>query len=117
MYSICHSASDKAAAVSVNIKDVLSGKGQSFSGTAELLSDKSFSGKVFLTVNLTEFEETLEVADGDPITLPKDAAKKAEFLIGRASGYLGTNLTIVPIISGEGISAETLAACYNGIAP
>ena len=47
----------------------------------------------------------------------KDAAKKAEFLIGRASGYLGTNLTIVPIISGEGISAETLAACYKGIAP
>ena len=117
LYSICHSASDKAAAVSVNIKDVLSGKGQSFSGTAELLSDKSFSGKVFLTVNLTEFEETLEVADGDPVTLSKDAVKKAEFLIGRASGYLGTNLTIVPIISGEGISAETLAACYKGIAP
>lgn len=117
LYNSCNNAAGKTAAVMVDVKDVLSGGGQGFSGTAELLSDKSFSGKVFLTLKLTDFGETLETGDGDPITLPKDIAKKAEMLISRASEHLGTNLTVVPIISGEGLSAEALAACYKEITP
>lgn len=117
LYKACYDASSKTASVSVNIKDVLDGKGQSFSGTAELLTDKSFSGKVFLTVNLSDFGETLEVAQGDPITLPKDAAKKAEFLISKASEYLSTNLTIVPVINGDGMSLTDLIKCYKEITP
>ena len=117
LYNGCYNASDKKAAVSVNIKDVLDGKGQTFPKTAEILTDKSFSGKVFLTVDLTEFGETLELAQGDPITLPKDAAKKAEMLIGKASEYMGTNVTVVPVISGAGMSMEDLVKCYKEITP
>ncbi len=117
LYQGCYTASDKKAAVSVNIKDVLDGKGQSFSKTAEILADKSFSGKVFLTVNLADFGETLELAQGNPLTLPKDAAEKAEALIGKASEYIGTNVTVVPVINGAGMSMEDLVKCYKEITP
>lgn len=116
-YKSCYTAADKKAAVSVNIKDVLDGKGQSFPKTAEILTDKSFSGKVFLTLNLSDFGETLELAQGDPLTLPTDAAKKAEALIGKASEYIGTNVTVVPVINGEGMSMEELVKCYKAITP
>lgn len=117
LYQSCYTASDKKAAVAVNIKDVLDGKGQSFSKTAEVLSDKSFSGKIFLTVNLSDFGDTLELAQGNPLNLPKDAAKKVELLIGKASEYIGTNVTIVPVINGSGMSMEDLIKCYEGITP
>ena len=117
LYQSCYNATDKKAAVSVNIKDVLDGKGQSFPKTAEILTDKSFSGKVFLTVNLADFGDSLELAQGDPLTLPKDAAKKAEALIGKASEYIGTNVTVVPVINGEGMSMEDLVKCYKEITP
>ncbi|MBD5081175.1 MAG: hypothetical protein HDT44_05345 [Ruminococcaceae bacterium] len=117
LYQSCYNATDKKAAVSVNIKDVLDGKGQSFPKTAEILTDKSFSGKVFLTVNLADFGDSLELAQGDPLTLPKDAAKKAEALIGKASEYMGTNVTVVPVINGEGMSMEDLVKCYKEITP
>ncbi|MDE6725340.1 MAG: putative glycoside hydrolase, partial [Ruminiclostridium sp.] len=117
LYQGCYNASDKKAAVSVNIKDVLDGKGQSFYRTAEILTDKSFSGKIFLTVNLADFGETLELAQGNPLTLPKDAAKKAEALIGKASEYIGTNVTVVPVINGAGMSMEDLVKCYKEITP
>lgn len=117
LYQSCYNASDKKAAVSVNIKDVLDGKGQSFYRTAEILTDKSFSGKVFLTVNLADFGDTLELAQGNPLTLPKDAAKKAEALIGKASEYIGTNVTVVPVINGTGMSMEDLVKCYKEITP
>lgn len=116
-YQSCYNAANKKAAVSVNIKDVLDGKGQSFLKTAEILADKSFSGKVFLTLRLSDFGETLELAQGDPITLPADAAKKAEILIGKASEYIGTNVTVVPVIDGEGMSMEALVKCYKEITP
>ena len=117
LYQSCYNATDKKAAVSVNIKDVLDGKGQSFPKTAEILTDKSFSGKVFLTVNLADFGDSLELAQGDPLTLPKDAAKKAEALIGKASEYMGTNVTVVPVINGAGMSMEDLVKCYKEITP
>ena len=116
-YQSCYTAADKKAAVSVNIKDVLDGKGQSFPKTAEILTDKTFSGKIFLTVDLKEFGDTLEVAQGAPIVLPKDAAEKAEMLIGKASEYIGTNVTVVPVINGEGMSMEDLVKCYKEITP
>lgn len=116
-YQSCYTAADKKAAVSVNIKDVLDGKGQSFLKTAEILADRSFSGKVFLTLKLSDFGETLELAQGEPLTLPTDAAKKAEALIGKASEYIGTNVTVVPVIDGEGMTMETLVKCYKAITP
>lgn len=116
-YQSCYTAADKKAAVTVNIKDVLDGKGQSFPKTAEILTDKTFSGKIFLTVNLSDFGDTLELAQGNPLTLPKDAAKKAEALIGKASEYIGTNVTVVPVINGAGMSMEDLVKCYKEITP
>lgn len=115
VYDRCFDASGKAVAVGVDIKDVIDGKGQDFVGTAELLKDKSFSGKIFLTVNLSDFGETIETADGKQWTLPKDAAEKAELLISKASEYISTNVTIVPVISSAGISSQDLVKCYEKI--
>lgn len=115
VYNRCYAASGKSVAVGVSIKDVIDGKGQDFVGTAELLKDKSFSGKIFLTINLSDFGETIETADGKQLTLPKDAAEKVDLLVSKASEYISTNVTIVPVISSEGISSEDLVKCYKKI--
>ena len=116
LYNTASSAAgSNKAAVAVNIADVLSGYGKSFGGTAEILSDKSFTGTVYLTVELSAFGTSLDTGDKTSITLPADPAQKAKALVSKAAEYIGTNVTIVPVISPLGLSAEALAKCYSAL--
>ena len=115
LYTAANSAASNKAAVAVDIADVLTGYGKSFTGTAEILSDKSFTGTVYLTVDLTDFGTTLPTSETAKINLPADPAQKAKTLVSRAAGYIGTNVTIVPVIETAGLSPEALAKCYEAL--
>ena len=115
LYTATYSATSNKTAVAVNIADVLAGYGKSFTGSAEILSDKSFTGTVYLTVNLSDFGTTLATSDTAKINLPADPAQKAKTLISRASGYIGTNVTVIPVIDPSGLSAQALANCYSAL--
>lgn len=115
VYNSAFSASEKKASVSVNAKDVLDGYGKSYGRTAEILTDKSFSGTVYLTVDLSDFGTELKTGEDTSIKLSPDPVKKSEGIINKAVEYIGTNVTIVPVIRGEGLSAGALAECYKNL--
>lgn len=114
LYNNLYDASGKTLSVMVNIQDVLDGNGQDYGATAEILKDKSFSGQIILTVNLSDFGEELKTS-GEPVKLPSDPAKKAAALIGKASEYISTNVTVIPVINGNGMSTADLEKCYKEI--
>lgn len=99
-------------AVAIDIADVLGGFGRSFGGSAEILSDKSFTGTVYLMIDLTKFGTRLAVSETANVTLPADPAQKVQTLVSRAAGYIGTNVTVVPVIEYKALSAEALGKCY-----
>lgn len=115
VYNSVYTASDKKAAVSVNISDVLEGSGKTFGSTAEILTDKSFSGTIYLTLNLSDFGDELKTGEDTSIKLPSDPVKKSETLIGKAVEYIGTNVTVVPVIKSDGLSIQQLEACYRNL--
>lgn len=115
LYTSVNSASSNKTAVAVDIADVLAGYGKSFGGSAEILSDKSFTGTVYLTVNLSDFGTSLATGDNSKINLPADPVQKAKTLVNRAAGYIGTNVVVVPVIEPNGISADALANCYESL--
>ena len=115
LYRAVDSASGNKTAVSVNIADVLSGYGKSFSSTAEILADKSFTGTIYLTVNLSDFDTKLPTGENTSITLPADPVQKVKTLVSKAASYIGTNVTVVPVINPAGLSAEALAKCYEAL--
>ena len=115
LYSSVSSAASNKTAVSADIADVLSGYGNSFAGTAEILSDKSFTGTVYLMIDLSAFGTSLPTGENTSMTLPADPAQKAKALVSRAAGYIGTNVTVIPVIKAEGISAEALKQCYEAL--
>lgn len=115
LYSSVNSAASNKAAVAVDIADVLSGYGSRFVGTAEILSDKSFTGIVYLTVDLSAFGTSLPTGENVNTPLPADPAQKAKILVSRAAGYIGTNVTVVPVIKAEGLSVEALNQCYEAL--
>lgn len=115
LYSSIFSVSNKKAAVSINVKDLLDGFGKTYQKTSEILSDKSFSGKLYLTLYLSDFEKELKISEETTITLPADPVKKCEILIKKAAEYIKTNVTIVPVIRSEGLSGETLINCYKNL--
>ena len=115
LYSSVSSAVSNKAAVSVNITDVLSGYGNSFVETAEILSDKSFTGTVYLMTDLSAFGTSLATGDNVNMTLPADPAQKAQALVSKAVSYIGTNVTVVPVIKTGGISVEALSRCYEAL--
>lgn len=115
LYTAANSASSNKTAVAVDIADVLAGYGKSFTATAEILSDKTFTGTIYLTVDLSDFGTSLATSETGKINLPTDPAQKAKTLVSRAVGYIGTNVTIVPVIEPNGLSAEALAKCYEAI--
>lgn len=117
LYSASETATSKKSSVAVDIKDVLAGYGQSFSGTAEILTDKSFAGTVYLTVNLNDFENRFEIGENKYMSLPPTASDKAEILINKAAEYIGTNVTIAVIIDTEGLSEEEVMECYRKMMP
>lgn len=114
LFNAVNNASGKKSAVSMDIKDVLSGYGQSFGATAELLTDRSFTGTVYLMVNLNDFTENrLEIGENRYTGLSPVAEQKAMTLINKAAEYIGTNVTIVPVINAEGITSDELVKCYR----
>lgn len=115
LYNSVFSASGKKSSVSVSAKDVLDGYGKSYGRTAEILADKSFSGTVYLTVNLSDFGTELKTGEDTSIKISPDPVKKSEAIINKAIEYIGTNVTVVPVIHSEGISAEALANCYKNL--
>ena len=116
LYNSAGSASGSKAAVAVNIGDVLAGYGKEFKGNAEILSDRSFTGTVYLMINLNEFGTTLATGEKTKINLPADPAQKVKTLVSRAAGYIGTNVTVVPVIEPAGLTPQALAACYGALA-
>lgn len=116
LYKNVFDSSDKKTAVSINAKDVLDGYGKSYGRTAEILKDKSFTGIVYLTVDLTKFDTELKTGEDTSVKLSADPVKKASQLIGKAVEYVGTNITVVPVILPNGISDDTLIRCYKGLA-
>ena len=115
LYNGAKTASSNKAAVAVDIADVLNGYGKSFTGSAEILSDKSFTGTVYLTVRLTDFGTTLATGENSKINLPADPMQKVKTLVSRAVGYIGTNVTVVPVVDPTGLTAEALARCYEAL--
>lgn len=115
LYGAVFSASEKKTSVSVNAKDLLDGYGKKYGRTAEILTDKSFAGTVYLTVNLSDFGTELKTGENTSIKLSPDPVKKSEAIIGKAVEHIGTNVTVVPIIRGEGLSAAALAECYKNL--
>ena len=116
LYTAANSAASNKAAVAVDIADVLAGYGKSFAGSAEILSDRKFTGTVYLTINLSDFGTSLATGENSKINLPADPAKKVQTLVSRAAGYIGTNMTVVPVIEPAGLSPEALAKCYGALA-
>lgn len=117
VYTASETATSKKTSVAVDIKDVLGGWGQSFSGTAEILTDKTFAGTVYLTVNLNDFENRLEIGENRYMGLPPKASDKAEMLINKAAEYIGTNVAIAVVIETEGLSEEEVMECYRKMMP
>lgn len=117
VYTASETATGKKTSVAVDIKDVLGGWGQSFSGTAEILTDKTFAGTVYLTVNLNDFENRLEIGENRYMGLPSKASDKAEALINKAAEYIGTNVAIAVVIETEGLSEEEVMECYRKMMP
>ena len=115
VYNSVFNASGKKASVSVNAKDVLDGYGKSYERTAEILADKSFAGTVYLTVNLSDFDTELKTGENTSIKLSPDPVKKSEGIIGKAIEYIGTNVTVVPVIRSEGLSDAALVNCYKNL--
>lgn len=116
LYKAADSAGNGKAAVAVNIADVLGGYGRGFGGSAEILSDKSFTGTVYLTIRLSDFGTTLATGETTKINLPADPVQKVKTLVSRAAGYIGTNVTVVPVIEPVGLTPQALAACYGALA-
>ncbi len=117
VYSASYNASEKKSAVSVDIKDVLNGYGQSFSGTAEILNDKTFTGTIYLFIAPSEFENRLEVGENKFIGLSPNAPEKTETLIGKAMEYIGTNVSVSVIINDSALSEEETEECYKRLIP
>lgn len=115
LYNTLNTAADKKTAVEIDIKDVLEMYGTDFVRTAEILKDKSFSGTVYLKVTLSDFTDNLQISENSSISLPADQVKKCTLLIERAAQYMGTNVTVIPVINPEGISEETVKACYEAL--
>lgn len=114
LFNAVNNASGKKSAAAVDIKDVLAGYGQSFGKTAEMLTDKSFTGTVYLMVDLNDFTENrLEIGENKYTGLSPFAEQKALTLISKAAEYIGTNVTIVPVINGESITSDELVKCYR----
>lgn len=115
LYNTVNTAAGNKAAAAVDIADVLAGYGKGFSGTAEVLADKSFTGTVYLMINLSDFGTSLATGETTKIPLPADPAQKTKTLVSRAAGYIGTNVTVIPVIDPAGLSAEALAGCYSAL--
>lgn len=115
LYNTVFSACEKKASLSVNAADVLEGYGKSYGRTAEILTDKTFAGTVYLTISLSDFGTELKTGEDTSIKLPSDPVKKSEAIVNKAVEYIGTNITVVPIISSEGLSAQALANCYKNL--
>ncbi|MCM1055231.1 MAG: putative glycoside hydrolase [Bacteroides sp.] len=113
LYNAVNTASGKKTAVAADIKDVLAGYGQGFSATAEILNDKTFTGTLYLTVRLSDFDNRLEIGENKFIGLSPDPAQKAETLIGKAAEYIGTNVTVAVVIDPDGLTEEQLKECYG----
>ncbi len=97
----------------MDIKDVLAGYSGGFSGTAEILNDKTFTGTVYLFVTPSEFENRLEVGENRFIGLSPKVSEKVETLIDKAMEYIGTNVTVSIIIDDSKLSEEEIEKCYN----
>ena len=117
VYSGSYTASEKKSAVAVDVKDVLSGYGQSFLGTAEILNDKTFTGTIYLFIAPSEFENRLEVGENKFINLPSNNPEKTEAVIEKAMEYIGTNVTVSVIIDDQKLSEEEIKECYNKLRP
>lgn len=117
VYNSACAASGNKTSVAVDIKDVLAGYGQGFSGTAEILTDKTFAGTVYLRVDLNDFENRIEIGENKYMGLPVKAAEKAQVLVNKAAEYIGTNAVISVVIDTEGLSEEEVRECYVKMTP
>ena len=116
LYTAVNSTSGSKAAVAVDIKDVLDGYGKSFGGNAEILRDRSFTGTVYLMIDLTAFGTSLNTGDNTKINLPADPVQKVNALLSQAAKYMGTNITVIPVVEAKGISPEAIGKCYAALA-
>lgn len=115
LYTSLNAASSSRAAAVVDIADVLAGYGKSYGASAELLSDKSFTGTLYLMIDVTAFGNTLATGEKTKINLPADPAQKVQTLVSKAVSYIGTNVTVIPVIKPDGLSAEALGRCYAAL--
>lgn len=115
LYTAVNSSSGNKAAAAVDITEVLSGYGKSYRGNAEILSDRSFTGTVYLMIDLTAFGTSLTTEGNGKISLPADPAQKVQVLVSKAAEYIGTNVTVIPVIEVKGLSPEALGKCYAAL--
>lgn len=99
----------------VSLADLLAGYGSTFPRTAEILSDRSFSGTIYVEFTASDFGNTLQISENETLTLPGETSAKAAALFERAAQYAGDRVTIIPIISLAGLSPAVAASCYTAI--
>lgn len=102
-------------AAAVDIEDVLAGCGESWISTAEILADKSFNGTVYLMIDVTAFGTTLATGEHSSINLSADPVQKVQTLVSKAAEYIGTGVSVVPVVESNGLSAEAVGKCYNAL--
>ena len=116
-YNSVYNASGQKTSVEIDINDVLNGYGESFESTAEILKDKNFTGTVYLRVNPDDFPENrLEVGENKFMGLSPDTVNKTKTLVNKAAEYIGTNVTVVPVIVTDGLTEEEVTGCYKALA-
>ena len=66
-------------------------------------------------IDVTAFGNTLATGENSKINLPADPAQKVQTLVSRAVTYIGTNVTVIPVVEPNGLSAEALGRCYSAL--
>ena len=109
LYGKINTAVSGKAAVVITMSDLAAG-----GGSAEILSDSSFSGTVYLMFDPSSFGNSLKIGD-KTVGLPSDPSARSEALLEAASELISTNLTVIPLISSEKLPPNTLADCYEAV--
>ena len=67
-------------------------------------------------IDLTAFGTSLNTGDNTKINLPADPVQKVNALLSQAAKYMGTNITVIPVVEAKGISPEAIGKCYAALA-
>ena len=97
--------------IEASLKDVLSGYGKDFGGTAELLKDKNIQKNNIVNITFTksDFGNKLDIGDGKTVNLSTNITERIITLYKKAKEYL-PDCQIVPVINPDGLTGAELAS-------